>query len=209
MKAKSLKELFTNILTWIKRPTVTEATGTDAFFRTKNSSTNVTADFGVGAGGTNHGIWSGKLNKWMIHGDASKVYVNWVPIYAPKVLWSGSAVMNENQTISTTGASGYKLSESISSQGHGIILAFSAYSSNAAQNYNWLYFFVPKTHVANHSAAGINFVLSSEGFGTVGSKYLYISDTQIKGHAKNDDTGTANGITYKNSYWVLREVIGV
>ena len=210
MASFSLKEILTNIAVWIKKPVVTEATGTDAFFTAKNSTTPVSVSLGVGSGGTNHGVWSGTMQRWLLHGNGTNVYVNSVPIYSPKVLWSGSAVMNENQTISTTASSSaYKMSETISSQAHGVVLAFSAYSSGSAQNYNWLYFFVPKTHVASHNSAGVNFVLSTEGFGALGSKYLYISTTGIAGHAKNDDTGTANGITYKNNYWVLREVIGV
>ena len=199
---KSLKEILTSIIQWIKAPYIISPTGTDAFFRTYNSDTNTTVSLGVGSGGTNHGVWSGTMQKWLLYGDGTNVYANSVPIYAPKVLWSGAAVMNENQTISTTGSTGYVLSESISSQAHGIILAWSAYSSGAAQNYNWVYSFVPKTH-ASHGGPGINFTLSTEGFGTVGSKYLYISGTQIVGNAKNDDTGTANGITYKNNYWVF------
>lgn len=49
------------------------------------------------------------------------------------------------------------------------------------------------------------------GFDKAMAKYLYISDTTIKGHATNDDTGTnsAMNINYQNSLYVLRYVLGV
>lgn len=42
------------------------------------TDTNVAMFFGIGASGTNHGVWSYKQNKWLIHGDDSSVYVNGV-----------------------------------------------------------------------------------------------------------------------------------
>lgn len=42
----------------------------------KHPTTNTELFFGVGAGGVNHGIWSTTLNKWMIYGDATNVYLN-------------------------------------------------------------------------------------------------------------------------------------
>lgn len=47
----------------------------DAFYNSTNASTGVGVGFGVGSGGANHGLWSKKLGKWLVHGDASKVYV--------------------------------------------------------------------------------------------------------------------------------------
>ena len=48
----------------------------DVYYISARSDTGVSMGFGVGSGGTNHGIWSYKLNKWMIYGDASAVYLN-------------------------------------------------------------------------------------------------------------------------------------
>ncbi len=42
----------------------------------KHPTTNTELFFGVGSGGVNHGIWSTTLNKWMIYGDATNVYLN-------------------------------------------------------------------------------------------------------------------------------------
>jgi len=40
-------------------------------------------------------------------------------------------------------------------------------------------------------------------------KYLYISDTQIKGHDDNVKAGSSSGVSYDNGKYVLRYVIGV
>lgn len=119
-----------------------------------------------------------------------------------KVLWTGVMYMQASHEIALT--------EAISEQANGIVLVFSRYSSSTAQNYNWNHFFVPKSFVALHDGTGSQFLLSSDGsFATLASKYLYISDKLIKGHANNTLTGTASGITFSNNSFVLRYVIGV
>lgn len=54
---------------------ITKASG-DTGFYAKRSDTGVEVWMGVGTGGTNHGIYSNKLGKWMMYGDASNVYLN-------------------------------------------------------------------------------------------------------------------------------------
>lgn len=119
----------------------------------------------------------------------------------PKVLWSGAYYMTNTQTIT--------LSQNVLNQMFGIVLAWSAYANSASQNYDWEYFFIPKTHVSSHGGAGVNMTMSTVTFGKVCTKYVYVSQTSITGHASNTATGTTNGITYANNYWVLRYVIGV
>ena len=41
-----------------------------------NSGSGTAVALEVGSGGINHGIWSFALNKWMMYGDASRVYLN-------------------------------------------------------------------------------------------------------------------------------------
>ena len=119
-----------------------------------------------------------------------------------KVLWSGSWYMNASQTAN--------LSENISKQPNGIVLVFSRYSDGAAQNHNFNSFFVPKQFVQLHSGGGCSFLIMSATFEYACSKYLYISDSSISGHASNNATGTgSNGVTYANNGYVLRYVIGV
>lgn len=118
------------------------------------------------------------------------------------ILWSGVFYMQASQRI--------ELSEPVSKQKNGIVLVFSRYSDGVGQNYNYNHFFVHKAFVATHSGVGSQFLMSSDGlFGVVCSKYIYINDVALTGHANNTATGTANGITYNNSGFVLRYVIGV
>lgn len=119
-----------------------------------------------------------------------------------KVLWSGAYHMSASETAT--------LSESISSQAYGIVLVFSRYASDAAQNYHWQCFFVPKDQVTAHSGNGRSFLLTSGGsFDVMSAKYLYISNSKITGNDVNTASGTGSGVTYNNSGYVLRYVVGV
>jgi hypothetical protein len=121
-----------------------------------------------------------------------------------KVLWGGDLTsgmyMAEGHTAN--------LLEPVSEQRHGIVLVFSAYNGASDTNYSWQCFFVPKWLVGQ-STSGHTFILGRGKFSYTGTKYLYIYDTYISGHADNNLTGTANGITYDNNKFVLRYVIGV
>lgn len=118
-----------------------------------------------------------------------------------KVLWSGAWYMLANQTVN--------LALGVSDQFSGIVLAWSAYSNSTAYNYDWAYTYIPKEHVVRHAGAGVVTVMATQGFGTVGQKYVYVGNNTITGNANNTASGTANGITYNSSYWVLRYVYGV
>lgn len=118
-----------------------------------------------------------------------------------KMLWDGVYFMNANQTVN--------LSEKISAQPNGIILAFSAYNDGVANNYDWNYFFVPKQHVASHAGAGVAFWMVTSKLEHIAVKYLYISDNKITGYSNNETASSNNGVTYRNARFVLRHVIGV
>ena len=118
-----------------------------------------------------------------------------------KVLWSGGYMMTAGHTVT--------LSEAVKAQPNGIVLIWSAYSSSTVQNFGFTTTFIPKYFVEAHPGAGVDCPLIRQSFGKVGSKYLYVNNTQITGQANNNATGTANGVTYDNSYFVLRYVIGV
>ena len=124
--------------------------------------------------------------------------------HEPKFLWGSTLSSGMYMTAGHT----VNLSEAVSAQRHGIVLVFSAYNSADDTNYGWQSFFVPKQLVAL-SASGHTFTLSRGKFTYTGTKYLYINDTSITGHADNNLTGTSNGITYANNKFVLRYVIGV
>lgn len=124
-----------------------------------------------------------------------------VSIQENNVLWSGTLYMTKGHTAT--------LSQRVSAQRHGIVLAWSAYANGAAQNYDWFYTYVPKGHIARHSGAGVLCNMSASTFGNIGAKYVYVNDANIVGNDNNNKTGSANGITYNNAHWVLREVYGV
>lgn len=117
------------------------------------------------------------------------------------ILWSGAYYMTDAQTVT--------LSEAVSSQPHGISLIFSRYSNGAANDHNFIDFFIPKTVVAQKPGVGHSFLLATNLLTYIATKYLYINDGTIVGHANNTLTGSANGITYANNAFVLRYVIGV
>lgn len=123
--------------------------------------------------------------------------------YAGTLLWSGSNLMGNGQNIN--------LAEVVSKQKSGIVLVFSRYSSNAAQDYHFSCHFIPKYQIATHAGTGHTFLMSTDGsFGAFGSKYLYLHDDHIAGNAINTTNGTGNcGIIYDNGGFVLRYVIGV
>ena len=121
---------------------------------------------------------------------------------ANKVLWSGASHMNGNQSIT--------LSEAISKQPTGIVLVFSLYRNGAAENVSINSAFISKYEVAAMPDAPHTFWMAiNAGFSTIGAKYLYIDDTKITGHEGNTSSGNNSGITFNNSMYVLRYVIGV
>lgn len=139
-----------------------------------------------------NGYWS----TWVKHVKSSDI--------GTKILWSGGLHMNGEQTIT--------LSEPVSSQNHGIVLTFSEYNTDTSVVANSAFsnHFVPKTFASSSGfgAHGTDFKLG--GMWSNGVKYLYITDTQIKGHQYNTKTSlTVGGITYTNDKYVLRMVTGV
>jgi len=122
--------------------------------------------------------------------------------YPSKVLWSGTWYMTAGHIA--------ELSEKISDQVNGIVIVFSRIGDGVAQNDNFASFFVPKYVVAQHPNLGMNFFMAHSSFEYCGAKYLYIGDTQIKGHANNNLTGTgATGIKFENNRFIMRYVLGV
>lgn len=77
MAQLSLKKTLARILRWIETPTVVRSNGNEnTMYYTQRSDTNVIMGCGIGTGGYNHGVYSSKLSKWLIYGDASNVYID-------------------------------------------------------------------------------------------------------------------------------------
>ena len=47
----------------------------DVMYSAKRTDTNTEVRLGVGIGGTNHGVFSANLNRWMIYSDGTKTYI--------------------------------------------------------------------------------------------------------------------------------------
>ena len=124
--------------------------------------------------------------------------------HEPEILWGSDLSSGMYMTASHV----INFTKPVSAQRHGIVLVFCAYNGTSDTNYSWESFFVPKQLIAL-STSGHTFLLGRGKFTYVGTKYLYISDTSITGHADNGLTGNNNGITYANNKFVLRYVIGV
>ena len=118
------------------------------------------------------------------------------------VLWSGGMYMTETHKITFT--------EPASLQPSGIVLVFSEYYDGEAKNQSIVSHFVHKKSIANHSGSGNCFWMMTSNGAYVATKYLYIRDDGLTGHANNGIviTGTS-GVTLTNNRFVLRYVIGV
>lgn len=126
-----------------------------------------------------------------------------------KILWGA----DKTSGMYMTGGHTIDLLEPISEQRHGIVLAFCYYNvledGTKDTNWEWHFEFVPKNMI-HLTTSRYCFTMFRGLFHYAATKNLYISDTQIKGHDDNDNTGTAGtGITYANNKFVLRYVIGV
>ena len=129
--------------------------------------------------------------------------------------WNGTIRTHKNsmKTLLTTASymnAGQDLtfSEPVSEQLTGIVLVWSWWSGSQAEDWGWRTFFIPKAMVQLHNGVGYDCPLSRPKSSYFGSKYVYIYDTHIKGHADNVATGTANNVPYANNKWVLRYVFG-
>lgn len=118
-----------------------------------------------------------------------------------RILWTGGKYMTAEHKEN--------LSEPILSQPNGIVLTFSRYANGEVQDTNFHQFFIPKAFVLQKNGFGHTFFMAANKFALISTKYLYINNTHITGHADNSAKGTANGITFDNSAFVMRYVIGV
>lgn len=121
------------------------------------------------------------------------------------ILWSGAAylhVVNGNRQV-------INLSVPITTQTSGIVLVFSPYVNGEALDYEYQTVFIPKAMVDFNAEVGMTARLSYPNYSHIGSKYITFDNSHIYGEAVNTQSGTNNGVTFDNSYWVLRYVIGV
>lgn len=136
------------------------------------------------------GIHSAGWGEWVCVSD-----------YEGRLIWYGANYMTGSQTANLT--------EPVNRQRSGIVLVFSLYDQDAkaAKNQEFFEFFVPKYTIKQHEGQGRNFNLC--GMYGNGVKYLYLWNDRIVGNDGNNADKTIGGITYNNSRYVLRYVIGV
>ena len=124
-----------------------------------------------------------------------------------KRLLNGAYYMSGSQSVS--------LSDTIWNQAHGIVLVFSAYNPSSGQTYqyDWHTFFVPKTFFTDRESAEgyvlITTLLTNPTLTSIGTKHIRVYNNKITGDDRNTQSGSGNGITYKNNEWVLRYIYGV
>ncbi|KAM9866746.1 hypothetical protein ACIFOC_00438 [Leucobacter aridicollis] len=113
-----------------------------------------------------------------------------------KVLWAGTPIYMHAEQVAT-------LSERVSDQATGIVLVWQAYVNGAVKDYDIVYVFVPKWHVAGAlNGKGVQCTLWPGNSGTAPhQKYVYVVNERILGNA-------INGISPRTSH-VLTAVLGV
>lgn len=118
------------------------------------------------------------------------------------VLWSGTALWpSDSHTCN--------FSKPVSQQPHGILLVFRGHDGSAL-NADWHTFFVSKKEISSHQGQGHSFFLSHTPCTNFSTKYIYIYDTYLRGHANNNQSGTgSNGVKYTNNKYALQYVVGV
>lgn len=118
-----------------------------------------------------------------------------------KILWTGGMYMTETHKI--------EFAEPASKQPSGIVLVFSEYYDGEAKNQTFTSHFIPKQLLSLHSGSGHSFWMSTSNGAYIATKYLYMRDDGITGHANNGITLTGSGVTLNNKRFVLRYVLGV
>lgn len=105
-------------------------------------------------------------------------------------LWAGGWFMNGSQTVTPK--------KKISECANGWLIVFTNAENDASTKTEFQYLFVHKRHVKKYSATGIVFPTANYNGTKIGVKYLYITDTNIKG---NDLNGNA-----ANKFKIMTEI---
>lgn len=120
---------------------------------------------------------------------------------------SQQRVLRSNKGYMMAAGTVITLSETLSSQSHGIVLHWQGYSSEETQNGNHSYQYIPRKH-ADFGGRGVGHTMSISDGTIVGCKYIYVTDTTITGHANNNSSSNRGGITFANNCWVPTQIIG-
>ena len=127
------------------------------------------------------------------------------PDFEGRLLWSGGSYLAGEEN----GEEALILSERVSEQNSGLCLVFSPCVDGAVQDYDFITRFVPKWRIAKHLGHSEMIFLCSLNFTRVGCKAVHIHDDRVTGYSGNVLNGANNGITFDNTGFVLRYIIGV
>lgn len=125
-----------------------------------------------------------------------------------KILWEGELHMKANQQCN--------LSEKISAQKNGVVLWFCVWNPDeTSHETGWFPYYVHKSVFEVKKNAGVSNaagfcvpIVTGGSFGTIGTKYIYVYDDNIKGNDVNNESGTGSNVKYDNGHWALRAVVG-
>ncbi len=122
-----------------------------------------------------------------------------------KVLWSGALWLRAGSSQVAT------LSEPISRQNNGVILIFSGYANGSEYDGAMSTVVIPKAVLSEFPSSSFISDMGTVDFGVNARKSFVFTDTTVSGGTNADynyASGTKNGITYDNSKFVLRRVLG-
>ena len=196
----SIRSEINDLSNYSKVEIITSKNGANVQISVSEESTNEinTVVFGSRNVTSNHSIAS---DQYM---QASKGFKcgSGIDNFQNNVLWSGTALWpSDSHTCN--------FSKPVSQQPHGILLVFRGYDGNAL-NADWHTFFVSKKEISSHQGHGHSFFLSHTPCTNFSTKYIYIYDTYLRGHANNNQSGTgSNGVKYTNNKYALQYVVGV
>ena len=123
-----------------------ESSASDIGYYVNRTDTGVSCWFGVGSGGTNHGIYSSKLGSWMVYGTASDVLLR-TKLYNPTteantlaISFYGAQPSTGVKALYNNNGLRYTTREGTTSQlGYGSLVLGNATASGTAGNkYGWL-----------------------------------------------------------------------
>lgn len=94
-----------------------------------------------------------------------------------EILWSGGLFMSDTHTVTP--------SKKLSDCPNGWVLVWSEFKDGEALSSGWQFSYIPKKYGSLSAGGSWQPVCGTSGTTTL--KYIYCSDTQVKGHARNDD----------------------
>jgi hypothetical protein len=106
----------------------------EAQYVAKRTDTGVGVYMGVGSGGTNHGVYSQKLSKWMVYADASSIYLQGNADTATKLKTTRTIkIGNKSLNFDGSAALTYTLDDmGVAAKSHGTHLTIGTGAGNAA-----------------------------------------------------------------------------